>query len=152
MLNHPPPRPDPRLPIRCEKQSVPVIFALTRKRLGQIYGCRKRVSAVALLDFQGIEELHDQLVALMQQGCAAWKKQDAAGGAGAAAAAAAAGQDDDECEEDFCDEEDGEEDGEEEEEDDLDAHEEEEEPAQPGQLPGGGAPDSGEPASAARGD
>ncbi len=29
-----------------------MVFALTRKRMGQIYGCRKRVSAVALLDFQ----------------------------------------------------------------------------------------------------
>lgn len=56
------------------------MFALTRKRLGQVYGCRKRVSAVALLDIQGVEVLHEQMVGLMAQGCREWNERVAADG------------------------------------------------------------------------
>ncbi len=37
---------------RCQGQALPLVFALTRKKLGQIYGFRKRVSAVALMALQ----------------------------------------------------------------------------------------------------
>eukprot|EP00955_Chlamydomonas_euryale_P089856 364496-Chlamydomonas_euryale.AAC.40 len=53
---------------RCAEQDVPVVFALTRKRLGQIYGCRKRVSAVALLDFEGVEGMHTNMSKMMTEG------------------------------------------------------------------------------------
>lgn len=56
------------LPHRCEDQNVHIVFALTRKRLGQIYGCRKRVSAVALLDYHGVEALHLRMIELMVEG------------------------------------------------------------------------------------
>ena len=65
---------------RCAEQGLPVVFSLTRKRLGQIYGCRKRVSAVALLDYQGAEELHGRMVALMNEGKAAWEEKCKEGG------------------------------------------------------------------------
>ncbi|KAG1654653.1 hypothetical protein FOA52_010281 [Chlamydomonas sp. UWO 241] len=64
----------------CGEQGVPVVFALTRKRLGQIYGCRKRVSAVALLDFEGIEELHGHMAGMAADGRGEWKRlRDATG-------------------------------------------------------------------------
>jgi hypothetical protein len=33
---------------------VPVVFALTRKKLGEVYGFRKRMSAIALLEVGGL--------------------------------------------------------------------------------------------------
>jgi len=57
------------------------VFALTRKCLGRVYGCRKRVSAVALLDIQGVEDLHENMVKLMAQGCAEWNERVETGGA-----------------------------------------------------------------------
>ena len=59
---------------KCEEQHVPLIFALSRKRLGQIYGNRKRVSAVALLDIRGIEDLHEEAVVLMTTGRKDWEE------------------------------------------------------------------------------
>lgn len=46
---------------------------MSRKRLGQIYGFRKRVSAVALLDCAGVEQLHATVVQMAADGCAAWE-------------------------------------------------------------------------------
>lgn len=42
---------------RCAEQGVTSVFALTRKKLGEIYGARKRVSAVALLELNGVDDL-----------------------------------------------------------------------------------------------
>ncbi len=73
------------------------------------------MSAVAILDFLGIEELHRQLVSHMEQGCEAWKKQEAEGGVDAATAAAAIAQEEEEGEEEEEEEEGvGEEEGKEE--------------------------------------
>ena len=58
---------------KCEEQGVPLIFALSRKRLGQVYGSRKKVSAVALLDVSGVEDMHNVVVSLMMQGRAEWE-------------------------------------------------------------------------------
>lgn len=52
-----------------------VVFALTRKRLGQIYRSRKRVSAIALLDLEGVEELHGRVVDLKRRACEAWEAE-----------------------------------------------------------------------------
>ena len=65
---------------KCAEQGVTVVFALTRKRLGQVYGCRKRVSAVAVLDAQGVEELHVRMVALTGEGQAEWEERVKEGG------------------------------------------------------------------------
>lgn len=37
-------------------------FALTRKRLGMVYGRFKLVSAVAVIDTRGAEDLHSRFV------------------------------------------------------------------------------------------
>lgn len=37
------------------------VFALTRKKMGEIYGARKRVSAVALLELNGVDDLVGQV-------------------------------------------------------------------------------------------
>jgi hypothetical protein len=42
---------------RCAEQSVTAVFALTRKKMGEVYGARKRVSAVALLELNGVDDL-----------------------------------------------------------------------------------------------
>eukprot|EP00955_Chlamydomonas_euryale_P020546 217760-Chlamydomonas_euryale.AAC.4 len=77
----PPSAPPAWLPLACSSasQSVPVVFALTRKRLGKIYGCRKRVSAVALLDYHGVEALHERMIQLVHEGHEAWGKLHASG-------------------------------------------------------------------------
>ena len=64
---------------KCEEQHVPLIFALSRKRIGQIYSGRKKVSAVALLDIHGVEGLHGSAVALMVQGRADFEQYSRAG-------------------------------------------------------------------------
>lgn len=65
---------------RCAEQGRPAVFALTRKRLGTIFGFRKRVSAVALLDYHGVEDMHGHVVQLAQQGREEWAARRAAGG------------------------------------------------------------------------
>ena len=39
------------------------------------------MSAVALLDIQGVEDLHENMVKLMAQGCAEWNERVETGGA-----------------------------------------------------------------------
>jgi hypothetical protein len=78
---------------------IPIIFALSRKRLGEVYGFRKRVSAVALLDATGVEAGLARVLALAADGAARWRAAQGAGGgappmapaAVVATAAAAAG-------------------------------------------------------------
>eukprot|EP00983_Pelagomonas_calceolata_P100837 1158619-Pelagomonas_calceolata.AAC.4 len=50
--------------VLCEEQNVPSVFALTRKKMGEIYGARKRVSAVALLELNGVDDLVGQVCLL----------------------------------------------------------------------------------------
>lgn len=40
---------------------MPSVFALTRKKMGEVYGARKRVSSVALLQLNGVEPLAAQV-------------------------------------------------------------------------------------------
>lgn len=65
---------------RCAEQGRPAVFALTRKRLGTIFGFRKRVSAVALLDYHSVEDMHGHVVQLAQKGREEWAARRAAGG------------------------------------------------------------------------
>lgn len=59
---------------KCEEQGLPLIFALSRKRLGQVYGSRKRVSAVALLDVKDVQDLYGKAVTLMRKGMDEWER------------------------------------------------------------------------------
>lgn len=52
----------------CEDQSVPCVFALSRKRLGRVYGSRKKVSAVALLETHSLEEIFTRLLGMAEEG------------------------------------------------------------------------------------
>ncbi|KIZ00880.1 hypothetical protein MNEG_7080 [Monoraphidium neglectum] len=71
--------------------AVPVVFALSRKRLGEIWGFRKRMSAVAILDAGGCDELLARVLALARQGRARWESaRDGGGGARVPAPAAPA--------------------------------------------------------------
>eukprot|EP00798_Chlamydomonas_sp_ICE-L_P022906 gene22906-30083_t len=61
---------------RSAEVGVPLIFALTRKRLGAIYGVRKRVSAVALLSCQGVDSLKVQALQLAGEGSISWDENN----------------------------------------------------------------------------
>ena len=52
----------------CGEQGVPCVFALSRKRLGRVYGSRKKVSAVALLDTQSLEDVFARLLVMAEEG------------------------------------------------------------------------------------
>ncbi|KAF5834839.1 hypothetical protein DUNSADRAFT_8379 [Dunaliella salina] len=56
----------------CEVQNVASVFALTRKKMGEIYGARKRVSAVALLELNGVDDLVGQVLDLAEEGKVLW--------------------------------------------------------------------------------
>jgi ribosomal protein L7Ae-like RNA K-turn-binding protein len=56
---------------------VPVVFALSRKKLGDVYGTRKRMSAIAVLELNGVRELVEQVTALADEGHAMWGQQQA---------------------------------------------------------------------------
>jgi selenocysteine insertion sequence-binding protein 2 len=75
----------------CTEAGVPVVFALSRKRLGEIYGFRKRMSAVAVLEIGGVEGIHASALHLAEEGRARWQAAQGAADAAAAAAAAPAG-------------------------------------------------------------
>ncbi len=62
---------------RCVEQEVEVVFALSRKHLGRVYGFKKRVSAVAVLELNGIHDQHRQLVRLAAEGREAWQQREA---------------------------------------------------------------------------
>jgi hypothetical protein len=57
---------------RSAEQALPLVFALTRKRMGELYGHRKRVSAVALLNAGGVELLAARMADLAAGGRRAW--------------------------------------------------------------------------------
>ncbi|KAK9814056.1 hypothetical protein WJX72_000039 [[Myrmecia] bisecta] len=40
---------------QAEQNNIPIVFALSRKKLGQVFGCRKKMSAIAILDYSGAE-------------------------------------------------------------------------------------------------
>ena len=61
---------------------VPVVFALSRKRLGQVFSVRKRMSAIALLDVSGVEDAYGRVLALAASAAAAWQARQHNGGGG----------------------------------------------------------------------
>ena len=58
----------------CSEQNVPCVFALSRKRLGRVYGSRKKVSAVALLDIHSLEETFGQILVLAAEGRSSFER------------------------------------------------------------------------------
>ena len=58
----------------CDEQGVPFIFALSRRRLGRVYGTkRKMVAAVALLDIRDYEAMHSSVLSMAMHGRAQWE-------------------------------------------------------------------------------
>lgn len=54
----------------CKEASpvIPVVFALSRKKMGEVYGFRKRMSAIALLELGGVQDQFDQMLRLADEG------------------------------------------------------------------------------------
>eukprot|EP00878_Enallax_costatus_P000564 GHUV01000662.1.p1 GENE.GHUV01000662.1~~GHUV01000662.1.p1 ORF type:complete len:451 (+),score=183.33 GHUV01000662.1:443-1795(+) len=52
---------------------VPVVFALGRKQIGQVFGTKKRMSAVAVLDVSGVDDLFEMVLQLAVEGRVAWE-------------------------------------------------------------------------------
>ena len=48
------------------EKDVPVVFALTRNKMGKIVKARSRISSVAVLDCSGAEQLHKQVLLLAE--------------------------------------------------------------------------------------
>jgi selenocysteine insertion sequence-binding protein 2 len=79
----------------CGAAAVPVVFALSRKKMGEVYGFRKRMSAIALLEVRGVQDIFEQMLSLAADGRRRWEEchpEQAAADAAAAVAAAAAAQ------------------------------------------------------------
>ncbi len=57
---------------RCGRPPVPLVFALSRKLIGQVFGSKKRMAAIALLDVSGVSELYGALLRLAAEGAASW--------------------------------------------------------------------------------
>ncbi len=67
---------------RCKENDIPLVFALTRKKMGELYGHRKRVSAVAVLSHASCEDIVSRMVALAAAGRAQFEAQRGDGGSG----------------------------------------------------------------------
>ena len=59
----------------ARRNGTPVVFALTRNRLGQIVGKRLRISALAVLDQSGADEQFKAMLAAAAAGRAAFKEE-----------------------------------------------------------------------------
>lgn len=55
-----------RILVAAEDKDVPVVFALTRNKMGKIVKARSRISSVAVLDCSGAEELHKKVLLLAE--------------------------------------------------------------------------------------
>jgi selenocysteine insertion sequence-binding protein 2 len=62
--------------------AIPVVFALSRKKMGEVYGFRKRMSAIALLELGGVQEQFDQMLQLAEEGRQRFAARQAAAPAG----------------------------------------------------------------------
>lgn len=81
--------------VRAAPQGVPLVWALSRKKMGEIWGRGKRVSAVALMELNGVHEPARQLAEAAEAGRKEWTRLKGAraadgGSAGADASGAAA--------------------------------------------------------------
>ena len=59
----------------AQQNGTPIVFALTRNRLGQIVGKRLRISALAVLDQSGADEQFKAMLAAADAGRAAFKEE-----------------------------------------------------------------------------
>lgn len=64
---------------KCEELNIPAVFALSRKKMGEIYGFRKRVSAVALLEVNAVMDLYQRMQELAEEGRLAWRDSRGSG-------------------------------------------------------------------------
>jgi selenocysteine insertion sequence-binding protein 2 len=71
----------------CSASDIPVVFALSRKKLGEVYGFRKRMSAIALLDVSSVQDIMAQVLQLAADGRRQWAANNPEKLAAAAAAA-----------------------------------------------------------------
>ena len=46
----------------AESEGIPVIYALSRRKLGAVFHFRKKMSVVAILDWQGAKQEFDKLL------------------------------------------------------------------------------------------
>ena len=56
-----------RILAAAEEREVPILFALTRAKMGKIVGSRSRISIVAVLDCSGAEQLHKQVLEMAKE-------------------------------------------------------------------------------------
>lgn len=56
----------------AHQKNVPVIFALSRARLGQSLGRTMPISVLGVLDIKGVKDLFDDAVDLAHKGCQSW--------------------------------------------------------------------------------
>jgi ribosomal protein L7Ae-like RNA K-turn-binding protein len=71
----------------CSASDIPIVFALSRKKMGEVYGFRKRMSAIALLDVSSVHETMAQVLQLAADGRRQWAVNNPEKLAAAAAAA-----------------------------------------------------------------
>eukprot|EP01024_Parvocaulis_polyphysoides_P053825 TRINITY_DN5389_c1_g3_i2.p1 TRINITY_DN5389_c1_g3~~TRINITY_DN5389_c1_g3_i2.p1 ORF type:complete len:317 (+),score=37.21 TRINITY_DN5389_c1_g3_i2:1015-1965(+) len=64
----------------CHQGGTEVIYALSRKRLGQVFGSRKKMSAIAILDYSGAQELYSKMKQMAQQGRLQWLQHNSING------------------------------------------------------------------------
>ncbi|GLI68827.1 hypothetical protein VaNZ11_013332 [Volvox africanus] len=57
----------------CTEQETVAVFALSRKQLGRVYGFKKRVSAVAILELNGIHEAYADIAKLAKRAKEGWR-------------------------------------------------------------------------------
>jgi hypothetical protein len=58
----------------AREAGVPTLFALTRSKMGQVVGPRVRISACAVLDYNGADELYHAMVGIAADGKSEWAK------------------------------------------------------------------------------
>ena len=59
----------------AREKKLQVIFALTRTRLGQVVSPRVRISCVAILDYNGADDVYKHMVALAASGRETWEQE-----------------------------------------------------------------------------
>jgi selenocysteine insertion sequence-binding protein 2 len=73
----------------CSAADIPTVFALSRKKMGEVYGFRKRMSAIALLDVACVQETLTEVLQLAAAGRRSWTANNPERLAAAAAAVVA---------------------------------------------------------------
>ncbi|GBG61770.1 hypothetical protein CBR_g23730 [Chara braunii] len=58
---------------QAASHEIPVVFALTRGKIGKVFGKRVRMSIVAICDYDGVNEAFKRMVSIAKQGQEEWK-------------------------------------------------------------------------------